>query len=110
MMACLQSGRPRTLMRRGCLWRRQAASTFAACRSNPPTSPQVLSSPTTKDFTNVMMFIFRQFDPVLPKTFKLEEEVGTRRQAAAAAPAAPACQGADKPAPKKLLWQEQRQR
>ena len=35
----------------------------------------MLASPTTKDFTNVMMFLFRQFDPVLPKTFKLEEEV-----------------------------------
>jgi SMC interacting uncharacterized protein involved in chromosome segregation len=39
-------------------------------------SLQVLSSPTTKDFTNVMLFLYRQFDPVLPKTFKLEEEVG----------------------------------
>ncbi|KAI7842998.1 hypothetical protein COHA_003332 [Chlorella ohadii] len=38
-------------------------------------TPKVLASPTTKDFTNVMMFLFRQFDPVLPKTFKLEEEV-----------------------------------
>jgi hypothetical protein len=36
---------------------------------------QVLASPTTKDFTNVMLFLYRQFDPVLPKTFKLEEEV-----------------------------------
>ena len=43
----------------------------------PPLTPcwqQVLASPTTKDFTNIMMFLFRQFDPVLPKTFKLEEE------------------------------------
>lgn len=38
-------------------------------------TPKVLASPTTKDFTNVMMFLYRQFDPVLPKTFKLEEEV-----------------------------------
>ncbi|KAL4420345.1 hypothetical protein ABPG77_006152 [Micractinium sp. CCAP 211/92] len=38
-------------------------------------TPKVLSSPTTKDFTNVMMFLFRQLDPVLPKQFKLEEEV-----------------------------------
>jgi hypothetical protein len=36
----------------------------------------VLASPTTRDFTNVMLFLYRQFDPVLPKTFKLEEEVG----------------------------------
>lgn len=41
----------------------------------PPLPPQVLASPTTKDFTNVMMFLFRQLDPVLPKQFKLEEEV-----------------------------------
>ncbi|KAI3425309.1 hypothetical protein D9Q98_009074 [Chlorella vulgaris] len=38
-------------------------------------TPKVLASPTTKDFTNVMLFLYRQFDPVLPKTFKLEEEV-----------------------------------
>jgi kinetochore protein NDC80 len=37
---------------------------------------QVLASPTTKDFTNVMLFLYRQLDPVLPKAFKLEEEVG----------------------------------
>lgn len=35
----------------------------------------MLASPTTKDFTNVMLFLYRQFDPVLPKTFKLEDEV-----------------------------------
>jgi kinetochore protein NDC80 len=37
---------------------------------------QVLSSPTTKDFTNVMLFLIRQIDPNLLKGFgKLEEEV-----------------------------------
>jgi kinetochore protein NDC80 len=37
---------------------------------------QVLSSPTTKDFTNVMLFLVRQIDPNLLKGFgKLEEEV-----------------------------------
>jgi hypothetical protein len=41
-----------------------------------PACLQVLASPTTRDFTNVMLFLYRQFDPVLPKTFKLEEEVG----------------------------------
>lgn len=47
--------------------------------SLPPSAallPQVLSSPTTKDFTNIMMFLLRQIDPNLLKNFgKLEEEV-----------------------------------
>lgn len=39
-------------------------------------TPKVLSSPTTKDFTNVMLFLVRQIDPNLLKGFgKLEEEV-----------------------------------
>lgn len=44
----------------------------------PPSHPQTLASPTTKDFTNVMMFLYRQFDPSPPKTFKMEDEVGGR--------------------------------
>lgn len=38
--------------------------------------PKTLSSPTTKDFTNIMMFLTRHVDPNLLKGFgKLEEEV-----------------------------------
>ncbi|PSC74916.1 Kinetochore NDC80 [Micractinium conductrix] len=37
-------------------------------------TPKVLASPTTKDFANVMTFLFRQLDPGAPKAFKLEEE------------------------------------
>lgn len=37
---------------------------------------QVLSSPTTKDFSNIMLFLVRHIDPNLLKSFgKLEEEV-----------------------------------
>ena len=58
------------------------------CPGTHPSIPthahaQVLASPTTRDFTNVMLFIYRQFDShalAAPKggaapTFKLEEEV-----------------------------------
>ena len=42
----------------------------------PSLSPQVLASPTTKDFTNIMLFLIRQLDPHFLKGFgKIEEEV-----------------------------------
>lgn len=56
--------------------RRSAAHTRRRSRpSLPCLHPQVLASPTTRDFANVMQFLLRQFDPALPKAFKLEEEV-----------------------------------
>lgn len=56
-----------------CRRRRRRRRHVSAC---PHPSLQVLASPTTRDFTNVMQFVFRQFDAVQPKTWKLEEEVG----------------------------------
>lgn len=39
-------------------------------------SRQVLSSPTTKDFNNIMLFLLRQLDPTAAKgPVKMEEEV-----------------------------------
>ncbi|RMZ54779.1 hypothetical protein APUTEX25_000296 [Auxenochlorella protothecoides] len=39
-------------------------------------NPKVLASPTTKDFTNIMLFLLRRLDPLTAKgPVKLEEEV-----------------------------------
>jgi SMC interacting uncharacterized protein involved in chromosome segregation len=38
-------------------------------------SPKLLSSPTGKDFTNIVTFLFRMFDPTYIMAGKMEDEV-----------------------------------
>lgn len=40
-----------------------------------PLSPKILTKPTTKDFTNIVLFLFRQIDPNYKCTGKFEDEM-----------------------------------
>eukprot|EP00887_Chlorella_sp_A99_P000063 scaffold16.g63.t1 len=58
------------------LYQQNCVRTVIAYLASHAYEYQVLSSPTTRDFTNIMMFLLRQIDPNLLKAFgKLEEEV-----------------------------------